>query len=117
MSNRTMAAWILLLIPFAWARADAPPAAAAGSREAFLKLIDRPRVEAKAEESPMVGPAGMTQTHVAISTEAGQRMPAILLRRAAADDGKPPPRLPVVIILHGTGGRKEGNLGLAKTLA
>jgi dienelactone hydrolase len=122
MLNRTIAALILLL-PLAWARADASPAApaaATGSRHAFLKLIERPRVDANAEETPMpAAPPGMTQTHVAISTEAGQRMPAIFLRRTPplAADGKANPRLPVVLILHGTGGRKEGNLALARTLA
>jgi dienelactone hydrolase len=91
--------------------AEAPPA---DSRGDFLKLIDRPRVAADVEEKEMTAPAGMVQTHVVLTTEPGQRMPAIFLK---VDNVKPDARLPVVIILHGTGGKKEGNLGLAKTLA
>jgi dienelactone hydrolase len=112
---------VLLLCGPLLAGADAPPApavaapAAPASRAAFLKLIDRPRVEPNADERPMPAPAaGMVQTHLAIDTEPGQRVPAILLW---AENVKPGARLPVVIILHGTGGKKEGNLPLAKTLA
>jgi dienelactone hydrolase len=102
-----------LLVATSLVRAEAPPASTQ-SRSDFLKLIDRPRVEPNVEEKEMPAPAGMVQTHVAISTEANQRMPAIFLKPA---DVKPGTRLPVVIILHGTGGKKENNLGLAKTLA
>jgi dienelactone hydrolase len=113
MLNRLLAL-LLLTTAFTWVRADAPKAAP-DSRAAFLKLIDRPRVDANPEERPMDAPAGFVQSHVAISTEAGQRMPAIFLR--SAGDVKPGTRWPVVLILHGTGGKKEGNLGLGKTLA
>jgi dienelactone hydrolase len=103
----------VIVLMAAFVRADAPPAVSS-TREAFLKLIDRTRVEPKVEEKEMAAPEGMVQTHVAISTEADQRMPAIFLKSAAVKAGT---RLPVVIILHGTGGKKEGNLGLAKTFA
>jgi dienelactone hydrolase len=102
----------LLIAGCYWVRADAP--SATDSRAAFLKLIDRPRVEPNVEERPMTAPAGMVQTHVALDTEPGQRVPAILLKSENAAAGT---RRPVVIILHGTGGKKEGNLALAKMLA
>jgi dienelactone hydrolase len=113
MFNRLFAL-LLLTTAFTWVRADAPKTAI-DSRAAFLKLLDRPRVDANPEEKSMDAPAGFVQSHVAISTEAGQRMPAIFLR--SAGDAKPGTRWPVVLILHGTGGKKEGNLGLGKTLA
>lgn len=103
----------VLLLASAFVRAEAPQATPP-TRAEFLKLIDRPRVEANVEEKEMPAPAGMSQTHVALSTEANQRMPAIFLKPA---DVKPGTRLPVVIILHGTGGKKENSLALAKTLA
>src|SRR5436190_1617887 len=93
---------LLLATAFTWVRADAPKTAV-DSRAEFLKLIDRPRVDANAEVQPMDAPAGFVQSHVAISTEAGQRMPAIFLR--SAGDVKPGTRWPVVLILHGTGGK------------
>jgi dienelactone hydrolase len=94
-------------------RAEARPAPAA-SRQAFLKLIDRPRVEPEVEENQMPAPPGMLQSHVVFSSQADQRVPVLLLK---PDGIKPGTKLPVVIVLHGTGGKKEGNLGLMKTLA
>jgi dienelactone hydrolase len=93
---------LLLLTPFA----------EAGSRESFLKLIDRPRVAPEVAERAVSGaPAGMAQFHVTFTSEAGQRVPFILLKPA---DAKPGARLPVVIALHGTSSKKESNLGLLK---
>jgi len=96
------------------AYAEAPPQQT-NSRDAFLKLIDRPRVDPNVEEKPLPAPApGLVLTHVAYSTEANQRVPALFLKSASA---KPDARLPVVILLHGTGGNKSNNLGLMKTFA
>jgi dienelactone hydrolase len=94
-------------------RADAPAGVDVAPRRAFLKLLDRPRVELNVEEEAMAGPAGMVQSHVLLSSEAGQRVPAIVLKPQNVEPGR---RLAVVIVLHGTGGKKEGNLGLMKTL-
>lgn len=100
----------LLLLP-ALTLADAPPT----SRAAFLKLIDRPRVAPNVAERPIPSPpSGLVETHLSLDTEPGQRVPAILVK---ADDVKPGTRMPVVIILHGTGGKKENNLPLARTFA
>jgi dienelactone hydrolase len=100
------------------AGADAPPptpAEVAAGRQAFLKLIDRPRVELNAVEKVMSdAPPGMVKTQVSFDAEAGQRVPALFLRSGPADRGK---RLPVVIVLHGTGSNKESNLPLMRTLA
>jgi dienelactone hydrolase len=108
-----LAALLILTVPH-WAQADAPTATPP-NRAAFLKLIDRPRVEPKPEERPLPGaPPGMVQTHVTFDTEPGQRVPTIFLR---PENVKPGTRLPAVILLHGTGSRKESNLALAKRLA
>jgi dienelactone hydrolase len=106
-----LALWVLAVCT-AWVRADAPNGG--NSRDAFLRLIDRPRVDPKVEEKDMPAPAaGMVESHIVFSSEADQRVPAIIIKPA---DAKPGMRLPVVILLHGTGGKKESNLGLMKTL-
>jgi dienelactone hydrolase len=55
----------------------------------------------------------MEERHVVFSSEADQRVPVLILKPSGGAAGR---RLPVVIVLHGTGGKKEGNLGLMKTL-
>src|SRR6185369_11221113 len=82
-------------------RAAAPPT----TREAFLKLIDRPRVEPAVQISD-------DGTNFSYASAADVRVPGIVV--------KPPNstgRFPVVICLHGTGGTKEGQLPLMKKLA
>jgi dienelactone hydrolase len=89
-------------------------AAHAGSgdvRADFLKMIDRPRVPLAPEVQEMSAPDGMVQAHFTFAAEAGERVPGILLRQAANT------RRPAVIVLHGTGGTKEGQLPLLKELA
>jgi dienelactone hydrolase len=105
---------VFLAVASAWVRAEVPPPAAeVSSRTAFLKLIDRQRVEPNVEEKELPAPAaGMEARHIVFSSEADQRVPVLMLKPAGAA-GR---RLPVVIVLHGTGGKKEGNLGLMKTL-
>ncbi|HEY1338809.1 MAG TPA: alpha/beta fold hydrolase, partial [Bryobacteraceae bacterium] len=78
---------------------------------AFLKLIDRPKVSLApaAEEAPL--PDGLVQVKFSFASEAGERVPGILIRRDSAA------RRPVVVALHGTGGNKEGQIPLLKRLA
>jgi len=84
-------------------------------RERFLKMIDRPRVDPDGKISEKTEVDGLLQFHFEFSSEADQRVPAIaLLKQSILDDGK---RHPCTIILHGTGGKKEGELGLLKKLA
>lgn len=105
---------LILVAAPSFLRAETPPAQS-NSRDAFLELIDRPRVDPNVEEKPLPAPApGLVLTHVAFSTEANQRVPALFLKSASAEADA---RLPVVILLHGTSGRKEDNLGLMKTFA
>lgn len=106
---------LLALAPFA--RADAPAAApsAEETRKAFLATLDRPRVDLAPEVKLMTTTGGISEFHFTYASEADQRVPGILLeKQSIASDGK---RHPVVIALHGTGGNKEGNLGLLRRLA
>lgn len=87
---------------------------AADSRTDFLKLIDRPRVPLAAEARPAAAPAanGLTQIEFSYATEAGQRVPGIIVKPAGATG-----RRPAVISLHGTGGSKEGQVAYLQELA
>jgi cephalosporin-C deacetylase-like acetyl esterase len=81
-------------------------------RAAFLKLIDRPRVPLAAEVKPAGDAAPFAHYHFSYAADADQRVPGILVKPASAEG-----KLPVVIALHGTGGKKESQLTLLKELA
>lgn len=92
-----------------------PPATV---KEACLKLLDRPKVDAepKVIDEPRTA-GGFVTEHLSIATERKadgsiERMPLLIVRpeKAAA-------RLPVVIVLHGTGGNKESYRGFCGELA
>ncbi|MGH9661118.1 MAG: alpha/beta hydrolase family protein [Bryobacteraceae bacterium] len=82
------------------------------AREAFLKLIDRPRVPLAPETTPSVADGELEQFHFSYASDAAQRVPGIVIRPKDATG-----RLPVVIALHGTGGNKQGQAPLLKDLA
>ncbi len=84
----------------------------ADTRTAFLQLIDRPRVPLAAEAAAPVVKNGLAELAFTFSAEAGQRVPGLLLRSAASTG-----RRPAVIVLHGTGGNKEGQRTLMAELA
>ena len=85
---------------------------AADSRAAFLKLLDRPRVPLAAETQPPAVKDGLAETGFSFATEAGQRVPGILVKTSNSSG-----RRPVVIALHGTGGNKESQRALLGDLA
>jgi len=76
-------------------------------RQKFLKLIDRPKVDAAPEiVDQATDDAGVTRFHYTFASEEGQRVPVIALaKELILHDGN---KHPVVIVLHGTGGKKEG---------
>ena len=82
------------------------------TRNAFLKLLDRPRVELAAEVKPPTGTNGLRTVQFTFAAEAGVRVPGVLLKRADSQS-----RRPVVIVLHGTGANKESQLSLLTDLA
>ncbi|MEY4200776.1 MAG: hypothetical protein RLZZ265_2516 [Verrucomicrobiota bacterium] len=89
---------------------------AAGSfestRAAFLKLLDRPRVELASEVRPPAGTNGLRVTQFSFASEAGVRVPGLLVKRPDKDG-----RRPVIIVLHGTGSNKEGQLPMLSDFA
>ena len=91
-----------------------PAVAAPGPapRADFLRLIDRPRVALDATASAPAREDALVRIDFSYQTEAGQRVPGILIEPAMAAG-----RRPAVIALHGTGGRKENELPLLRELA
>ncbi len=83
----------------------------AQTRTAFLRMIDRPRVSLAPLVKDVPNSEGLRQEYITYSSEKDQRVPGILLK--PADHG----RRPAVVVLHGTGGTKEGQLSLLNRLA
>jgi dienelactone hydrolase len=83
------------------------------TRAAFLQVIDRPRVPLAPDIRPVAEKDGLAQFAFSYATEAGQRVPGILVKPAAPAAA----RRAVVISLHGTGGDKEGQLKLLNQFA
>jgi dienelactone hydrolase len=112
--QRNAKAWTVaaatVLIAAAAVLSAAPPAAA--TRADFWHLIDRPRVPLDAVERPLASadPA-VAESHVTFTSEPGQPVPVLTMKPVAATG-----RLPVVIVLHGTGGTKEGNRSMMALL-
>jgi cephalosporin-C deacetylase-like acetyl esterase len=84
-------------------------------RADFLKMIDRPRVPAAAVEIAAVATTqpAEDELYFTYSSDAKNRVPGILVRTVGKASGKKP----VVILLHGTGGKKEDELPLMRKLA
>src|SRR5688500_11977149 len=76
---------------------------ASGTRAAFLKLIDRPRVGLAPTVSLGSEADGFIAENISFASEPGQPVPTLLIKRKNASA-----RRPAVIVLHGTGGSKEG---------
>jgi dienelactone hydrolase len=89
-------------------------AARADTREDFLKLIDRPKVDLAPQVDAGEPHDGFIQIRFSFAADAQQRVPGIILKPQHAPANG---RLPVVITLHGTGGTKEGMLPLMRDLA
>lgn len=81
------------------------------TKAAFLQLLDRPRVPLEPEVSPLPDTEGLTYEHFSFTAERGERVPGMLLKQKTGG------RRPVVIVMSGTGGTKEGLLPILKTLA
>src|SRR5262245_32578410 len=88
-------------------------ALAQDARQDFLTLIDRPRVPAAAEVAQLPSDGPLTEFHFSFASEEHERVPGILVKPAV----ETPARRPVVIALHGTGGKKSDELPLLRRLA
>jgi dienelactone hydrolase len=82
------------------------------TRTAFLKLIKRPSVPLAPVVKDLAPVGGLSQEHFSFAAELNQRVPGLLLKSPKFTG-----RRPVVIILHGTGGNKEGMQGLLTAYA
>ncbi len=86
---------------------------AVDSRTAFLKLLDRPRVPLAAAAGAPATQDGLVEIDFSFATEAGQRVPGILIKPdASGAAASSSVRRPAVIVLHGTGGNKEAERAL-----
>jgi dienelactone hydrolase len=90
---------------------------AAEVRAAFLKLLDRPKVDPDARTLETKAEGGLVTERLTIATEkkrtgALERVPILLVRPEKVEG-----RVPAVVVLHGTGGTKEGQRGWCADLA
>ncbi len=104
-----LSALVIVLVP-ALVRAEQPAYPAPSEvREAFLKLLDRPKPLFNVKnESAEKGDDGLVTEKLSFASEKRpdvelERVPVLLVRPE-----KIKKKLPVVIVLHGTGGDKEG---------
>ncbi len=85
--------------------ADQAPAQSENqTRTEFLKVLDRPRVDAKADLHPLLTMDGSKRSHLWFSSNDRERVPGVV---QFPDAKQFKGRRPVVIALHGTGGVKE----------
>ena len=78
----------------------------------FLKIIERPRVALAPQIEGLPMTNDIAQFHFSFASDASDRVPGILLESTNFSG-----RRPVVIVMHGTGGRKENELPLLRRLA
>jgi dienelactone hydrolase len=87
-------------------------------RKAFRKLLDRPAVPLNAKVHSTRTEKGFVIERLSFASEktkdAGEERVPVLAVRREKDKKK---KLPAVIVLHGTGGNKEGQLGMLTDLA
>jgi len=87
---------------------SAEPLAPEKAKAAFLKLLDRPKVPADVKEGVGVASGRIAVSRWSFASEKKadgtiERVPVLMVSPAGAKG-----KLPVMIVLHGTGGSKEG---------
>ncbi|MSU77962.1 MAG: alpha/beta hydrolase [Gemmataceae bacterium] len=108
---------ILVLSIHAHAQESPKYAAPADVRASFKKLLDRPKVALDVKvSSSKSAPDGTTIEHLTFASEKKadgsiERVPTIVKAPAKAKG-----KLPAVIVLHGTGGSAEGQMGFMNEL-
>lgn len=86
-------------------------ASPAGTRSAFLRMIERPRVPLDAAAQQRPEGAGLLVEEISFVAEVGDRVPGLVFKRKSAG------RSPAVVVLHGTGGSKEAMVPRLRDLA
>jgi dienelactone hydrolase len=98
--------WLLVAPGLAQTPPDPPPSRVKAD---FLALLDRPRVPLDVRlDSPATNEGGLVVERLSFATEkkadgAVERVPALVVRPDKAEE-----KQPAVLVLHGTGGSKEG---------
>jgi dienelactone hydrolase len=117
--HRRLLLAVLFLIPAHLGAQDVKYSAPADVRSAFKKLLDRPKalLDAKTMREKSAGVDDWIQRDILFTAEkksngAIEQVPTLILAPE-----KSPKRLPAVIVLHGTGGNKEGQIAFMKELA
>jgi len=82
-----------------------------GPRADLHRLIDHPRVALAPEAGEWRVTNDLAQIHFSFASDAQDRVPGILFKSPGSTG-----RRPVVIVLHGTGGNKEGMTPLCRKL-
>ena len=108
MNRRRSLIWLTVAMLTPWLR----PAAQTDPRAALLKLIERRRVPLSPQVRVRPDGGQYNAEHFTFASEQGERVTGILMAPASASG-----RRPVVVVLHGSGARKEEQLGLLRTLA
>jgi dienelactone hydrolase len=103
---------IALLVVAAAAAASAAQSPANALRAEFLHVLDRPRVPLSPTTPRVAAEGAYTEEMLSYSAERDERVPVLIVKRAGQSE-----RAPVVIVLHGTGGSKEGTRGQLRLLA
>jgi dienelactone hydrolase len=80
-------------------------------RDSFLELIERPKVPLAPVVRKTVEGETKEGYHFTFASEAAQRLPGIIVKPKSAA------KLPVVIVLHGTGGTKDGQQKMLNELS
>jgi dienelactone hydrolase len=119
MTLRTLLALLLISLPQSL-RADEAKGypAPAEVRSAFLKLLDRPKVQLDVKlVNSSVTKEGFVQDQFSFASEKKadgkiERVPVIVIRPAKVEK-----KLPAVIVLHGTGGSAKSQVGFMTELA
>jgi dienelactone hydrolase len=108
--------FLLVAAPFTAAQMPAYPSPAE-VRQAFFKLLDRPKVPLDVRLTETVEDGALVRELLSIASEKKadgtvERVPMLIIRPA-----KPAGKLPAVIVLHGTGGSAQAMAGNLKELA
>jgi dienelactone hydrolase len=82
------------------------------TRAAFVKVIDRPRVPLAPVVTTRPPSDNFVVEHVTFASDASQRVPTLIVKRRGSTG-----RRPAVIVLHGTGGSKDGMAARLRRLA
>ncbi|MBI3408925.1 MAG: alpha/beta fold hydrolase [Planctomycetes bacterium] len=119
---------LLSLAPALWAGEPRQYPPASDVKAAFLKLLDRPKVNADIKsDGPKETKDGFVIEHLSFASEkkangAIERVPMLILKPAKPQLAKPQlakpqAKLPAVLVLHGTGGSMQGMVPFMKELA